>query len=74
MKFICLIHVEPAKFEGMTEAEHKALDAECLADDQSLLDSGHLIAAGPLAEPETATLVRVSNGKVSRRPGDNYQV
>lgn len=69
MKFICLVHVDPAKFEGMTAAQQQALDAENLAEDNKLLESGHLIAAGPLAEPETATLVRAVDGKVSMTDG-----
>jgi hypothetical protein len=54
----------------MTPAEQEALNADSLAGDQRLLESGHLIAAGPLAEPETATLVRMAaNGKVSMVDG-----
>ena len=69
MKFICLVHVDPRRMAGMTDADLKALDAENLVEDQRLLDSGHLIAAGPLAEPETATLVRAVDGKVSMTDG-----
>jgi hypothetical protein len=69
MKFVCLIHVDPAKFVGITAAEQQALDADCLAGDRRLLESGHLIAAGPLAEPETAILVRAVDGKLSTTDG-----
>jgi hypothetical protein len=69
MKFVCLVHVDRSKFVGITEAEQKALDAENLAEDRRLLESGHLIAAGPLAEPETATLVRMVDGRVSMTDG-----
>jgi hypothetical protein len=50
MKFICLVHVDPAKFAGMTPLEQQALDAENLAEDQRLLESGHLITDGPSVE------------------------
>jgi hypothetical protein len=69
MRFICLVHVDPTLMEGMTEADHKALTAKNYAEDQALLKSGHLIAAGPLDDVETATLVRVRNGKMSMTDG-----
>jgi hypothetical protein len=69
MRFIFLVHVDPSKFLGMTEADHEALDAENYADDQALLKSGRLIAAGPLAEPETATVIRNVNGQISMTDG-----
>lgn len=69
MRFICLVHVDPARFEGMTAADHKALDAENYAFDQALLKSGHLIAAGPLGEPQTATLIRREDDGVSMVDG-----
>jgi len=73
MRFICLVHVDPAKFEGMTEADHKALNAQCYAEDQALLKSGHLIAAGPLAEPETATIIRNVDGNISMHDGPHVE-
>ncbi len=69
MKFVCLLHVDPSKFAGMTAAEQAELDADNLAGDRRLLESGHLITAGPLAEPETATLVRNVNGQLSMTDG-----
>jgi hypothetical protein len=70
MKFICLVHVDSEKMSVMTAAEQEALNVDSLAGDRRLLESGHLIAAGPLAEPETATLVRMaSNGKLSMTDG-----
>lgn len=69
MKFVCLIHVDPSRFEGMTDADHKALNALNYAEDQELLKSGRLITAGPLGEPHTATLIRERNGKVSMTDG-----
>ncbi len=69
MRFVLLVHVDPRKFEGITEAEQKALDAQNLAEDKALLENGQLIAAGPLAEPETATIVRSSDGEISMTDG-----
>lgn len=69
MKFICLIHVDRAKMAAMTEADRVALDKESREGDAKLLESGHLIAAGPLAEPETAVLLRNVKGKLSVTDG-----
>jgi hypothetical protein len=69
MRFLLLIHVDPRKFEGISPAEQQALDAESLREDQALLRSGKLVAAGPLAEPETATIVRSVKGEVSMTDG-----
>lgn len=67
--YVCLVHVDPRKFDGITEADQRALDAENYEADQKLLKSGHLITAGPLAEPQTATLMRIVDGKVSMTDG-----
>lgn len=69
MRFMILVHVDPSKMAGMSADDFKALDAENYAADQELLASGHLIAAGPLADPGTATLVRNVGGKVSMTDG-----
>ena len=69
MRFMLLVHVDPRKFEGITEAEQKALDVQNLAEDKALIESGQLIAAGPLADPETATIIRSSDGEISMTDG-----
>ncbi len=69
MRFVILVHVDPSKMAGMSEADHRALDAENYRADRALIESGHLVAGGPLAEPETATLVRNTGGRVSMTDG-----
>jgi hypothetical protein len=69
MRFVCLIHVDPSLMAGMTEADHKALNAKNYLEDQELLESGRLVSAGPLGAPATATLVRVRDGKLSMTDG-----
>lgn len=44
-------------------------DRECFACGTGLRESGHLLAAEPLHAVETATTVRVRNGKVSVTDG-----
>jgi len=58
MRFVCLIHHDPAAFDTQTKAEQAALTAECLAYDNGLRASGHLVLAHALNPPATAKRVR----------------
>lgn len=69
MKYLCLVYVDEQKLESMTPAEHRAMDDEALAHDESLRRSGHLLAANALEMVKTATSIRVRGGKVSITDG-----
>ena len=58
MKYLCLVYLESQKW-------HAVPDPECASCGDALRHSGHLLAAEPLEAVETATTVRVRNGKVS---------
>jgi hypothetical protein len=62
MKYLCLVYGEEKNIQTMD-------DHECLAFDQGLRDSGRCIASEALQPIETATTVRVRNGKVSVSDG-----
>ena len=62
MKYLCLVYLEKDKL-------HAVPDRECAACGASLRDSGLLLAAEPLQPVETATTVRVRNGKVAITDG-----
>ena len=62
MKYLCLVYMEAAKL-------HAVPDRECADCGAGLRDSGVLIAAEALQPIETATTVRVRNGKVSITDG-----
>ena len=62
MKYLCLVYGEEALMATMD-------DRECMACAQSLTDSGHLVAGQALQPVETATTLRVRNGKVSYTDG-----
>ena len=62
MKYLCLVYLEQQKL-------HAVADRECLACGDGLRSSGVLIAAEPLHPVETATTVRVRNGKLSVTDG-----
>lgn len=59
MRFLCLVIVDPTRFEGLTAADHQAITDESLAYDGELAARGILIAAHALGEPPTATTIRV---------------
>jgi hypothetical protein len=57
MKYLCLVYIEEQKL-------HAINDRECQACGDGLRQSGVLVAAQALQPVETATTVRVRNGKV----------
>ncbi len=62
MKYLCLVYMEPQKL-------HAVPDSECIACGVGFRNSGLLIAAEALQPVDTATTVRVRNGKVSITDG-----
>ena len=62
MKYLCLVYGAESDIRTMD-------DHECLAFDQGLRDSGHCIASEALQPVETATTVRLRNGKLSVSDG-----
>jgi hypothetical protein len=62
MKYLCLVYGEEKNIQTMD-------DHECLAFDQGLRDSGRCIASEALQPVETATTLRVRNGKLSVSDG-----
>lgn len=62
MKYLCLVYSEEKKLETVP-------DSECLAYDEALRKSGHCLASEALQPVQTATTVRVRNGKVSVTDG-----
>jgi hypothetical protein len=62
MKYLCLVYIEEARL-------HNVRDSECAAYGSGLKNKGMLLAAEPLQPVETATTVRVRNGKVSITDG-----
>lgn len=62
MKYLCLVYGEENKIAAMD-------DRECLAYDEGIRASGHCIASEALHPVETATTVRVRNGRMSVSDG-----
>jgi hypothetical protein len=55
MKYICLGHVQPGKFENMSEYERRAMVDECFEYDDKLRANGYF-AAGEALQPPNATM------------------
>jgi len=62
MKYICLVYLEDHKL-------HAVHDSECAACGDGFRQRGLLVAAEALQPVETATTVRVRNGKLSVTDG-----
>ena len=62
MKYLCLVYMEEATLADVP-------DSDCKAYGDAIRKSGHYIAAEALQRVETATTVRVRNGKVSLTDG-----
>jgi hypothetical protein len=69
MKYLCLIYTDERRLDAMSAGEHAAVEGECVSYEQTLRQSGHLIAVEALQSALTATTVRVRNGRVSITDG-----
>ena len=69
MKYLCLVYYPEEKLDTLPKSEYDALVAEAVAYDEDLRTSGHFIAAQALESVETATTLRIRNGKVSTTDG-----
>jgi hypothetical protein len=69
MKYVCLCYDEEKKLKAMRQSEWDAVVREVRAYNDELRKKGRLIAAQALQSVETATTVRVRDGKVSTTDG-----
>ena len=69
MKYLCLIYDEEKKLAGMSKTESDAFMGEYFAFTEGIKKSGHYLAGEALQPVQTATTVRVRNGKVSTTDG-----
>jgi hypothetical protein len=62
MKYLCLVYLDEKRMNELP-------DEDCVAYDTSIRNSGHCIASEALESVQTATTVRIRNGKVSVTDG-----
>ena len=69
MKYLCLIYDDEKKMSAMTKSEGDAIMGEYFAFTDGIKKSGHYVGGEALQPVQTATSVRVRNGKVSTTDG-----
>ncbi|GAB1722808.1 MAG: YciI family protein [Nitrospira sp. CR1.1] len=69
MKYLCLVYVEEKILHALPSAERQTLSDESMAYCDRLQKLGQLVTASPLHPVETATTVRVRDGKTMTSDG-----
>ena len=69
MKYLCLIYDEERKMGSMSKSESDAFMGEYFAFTEGIRKSGHYVGGEALQPIQTATTVRVRNGKLSTTDG-----
>lgn len=69
MKYLCLIYDEEKKIAAMSKTESDAFMGEYFAFSEGIQKSGHMLGGNALQPVQTATTVRVRNGKTSTTDG-----
>jgi hypothetical protein len=69
MKYLCLIYDEEKKLAGMPKSEADAFMGEYFAFTEGIRKSGHYVAGEALQPIQTATTIRIRNGRASTTDG-----
>ena len=69
MKYLCLIYDEEKTLETMPKTESDAFMGEYFAFTDGIKKSGHYLGGEALQPVQTATTVRIRNGKLSTTDG-----
>ena len=69
MKYLCLIYDDETQMNAMPKGEADAFMGAYFAFTQGIRESGHLIAGEALHPVQTATTVRIRDGRLSTTDG-----
>ena len=69
MKYVCLVYLDEATFEPMSEADQQRFINEALDSDDALRAGGNFVYANALQLPSAAVSVRVRNDELSATDG-----
>jgi hypothetical protein len=69
MKYLCLIYDEEKKMAAMSKSDADAFMGEYFAFTEGIRKSGHYVGGEALQPIQTATTVRIRNGKLSTTDG-----
>jgi hypothetical protein len=69
MKYLCLVYHDESQLDALSQKDYDALVADTLTYDEEIRQSGHYVASNALEYVQTATTIRVRNGKLSITDG-----
>lgn len=71
MKYLCLIYTDEQLWAALSDTERQELQAQCLATNEAMQRSGHLLAAETLAPVSSAVTLRSRQGEtlITEGPG-----
>ncbi|MCP8688305.1 YciI family protein [Marinobacterium sedimentorum] len=69
MKYLCLVYYNEQIMKSMTQAEWDSLNLECIACVEDLTASGHFLDGAPLQTTDSATTLRVRDGRAVTTDG-----
>jgi hypothetical protein len=69
VRYLCLVYIDEKTLDALPKGEMDALVDESLDYDEALRQGGHYVASNALQSVQTATTLRVRNGKVSTTDG-----
>ena len=69
MKYLCLIYEDEKAWEKMPKEQADAMFGEYFSFTEGIKQSGHLLGGEALQPTQSATTLRVRNGKVSTTDG-----
>lgn len=73
MKYVFLVYNDETLLQALPSSELAALSEACMANDDALRTSGHLLAVEGLQRSDMATTVRVQNGRIALDEGPYIQ-
>ena len=69
MRYLCLVYIDPALAGAASKQEWAEIDRESLAFNEELRQAGRYIASNALADPRTATTLRIRGGRLVTTDG-----
>lgn len=63
MKYLALVYYQEAAMQQLSQQQWDELNRECIACGETLQLAGHFLGGNPLESVQTATTVRVRDGK-----------
>lgn len=69
MRYICLVHADPARFAELTPEKQADLDRRSIAYDRELTEKGQYVISEAIQDGNSAVLVRARGGSITNTDG-----